>query len=388
MNVLKLVLKNTLRHKLRSFLTIVGISIAVLAFGFMRTIVTAWYAGVQASATNRMITRDAVSFIFPLPYSYRDQISRIPGISEVSYANWFGGVYKDATDWKNFFPRIAIDPDTYFDLYPEFRVPPDQLAAFRKERNSCIIGAKVAREQNLKIGDIISMDGDIYPGRWDFVVRGIYKGKDASVDETQLFFQWSYLDEQVKQMQPGREGNVGWYVLKVQNPQDLPVVSKSVDDLFLNSRASTKTETEREFQQSFVTMSSAIITSLKLVSFIIIGIILLVLANTIVMAARERTREYAVLKTLGFTRFHIIGLIGGESLVIACTGGAIGILLTYPVARVFAGLFPTFFPIFIVEPITIVLAASVAVLAGVIAAAFPAFRTMQTPIVDGLRTLG
>jgi len=388
MHVLKLIFKNTLRHKLRTMLTIAGIAIAVMSFGFMRTIVTAWYAGVEASAANRMITRDAVSFIFPLPLSYRDQIQKIPGVAEVSYANWFGGVYKDPSDWNNFFPRIAIDPDTYFDLYPEFIISKEDLAAFKKERNACVIGEKLSHQQNLHEGDIISIDGDIYPGKWDFVVRGFYKGKDQSVDETQMMFQWKYLDEQIKQTQPGREGNVGWYILKVQNASDIPIVSKTVDDMFFNSIAGTKTETEKEFQQSFVSMSSAIISSVKVVSYVIIGIILLVLANTIVMAARERTREYAVLKTLGFSAIHIVGIIAGESMFIAVVGGLIGLALTFPIAKAFAKVFPTFFPVFNVEPLTIIMAISSAILAGIIAAIFPTMRTLRTKIVDGLRQTG
>ncbi len=388
MFVLRLVLKNALRHKLRTLLTITGIAVAVMAFGVLRTIVTAWSAGVEASAADRMITRHAVSFIFPLPFAYREQIARLPGVNEVSYANWFGGVYKDAADWKNFFPRIAVDPETYFDLYPEFILPADQLAEFRKERNSCVVGAKLAREQGFKLGDLISVDGDIYPGKWEFVVRGIYEGKDKTTDETQMLFHWKYLDERIGAVQPTRQGQVGWYILKVRNTADMPRVARSVDEMYLNSRASTKTETEREFQQSFVSMSSAIITSLEVISFVIIGIILLVLANTIVMAARERTREYAVLKTIGFSRLHVVGLIGGESMMLACLGGAAGLALTFPIARGFAQAFPTFFPIFNVEPVTIILAVSVALFAGVAAAAFPVLRALRTSIAEGLRSIG
>jgi putative ABC transport system permease protein len=388
MFILKLVWKNALRHKLRTVLTIFGIAVAVMSFGFMRTIVTAWSAGVEASAANRMITRHAVSFIFPLPLAYRDQIAKIPGVSEVSFANWFGGIYKDPNEWKNFFPRMAIDPDTYFKLYPEFIVPPDHFESFRKERNACIVGEKLALELGFKLGDIITVDGDIYPGKWEFVVRGIYKGKDETVDKTQMLFHWNYLNERVQQEQPLRAGNIGWYILKVQNPNDMPRVSKVVDDSYQNSRAGTKTETEKEFQQSFVSMSSAIITSLEVISYVIIGIILLVLANTIVMSARERMREYAVFKTLGFSSAHIAGLIGGESLLIACLGGLIGLGLTFPVAGGFAKAFPTFFPIFNVETITIVMAISVAVLAGLVAGFFPTVRTLRTKIVDGLRSIG
>jgi putative ABC transport system permease protein len=369
-------------------LTILGVAIAVLAFGFMRTIVDAWYAGVEASAANRMITRHAVSFIFTLPYSYRDQILKIPGVSEVSYANWFGGVYGDPTIWENFFPRMAIDPETFFSLYPEFILSDEAQTAFKKERSACIIGAKLANEHGFKVGDIIPIEGDIYPGKWEFVIRGIYKGRDKTVDETQMLFHWDYLDERLRETQPGRAGGIGWYILKVQKPEDMPQVAHAVDDLFRNSRAATKTETEKEFQQSFVSMSSAIITSLEVISIVIIGIILLVLANTVVMSARERMREYAVLKTLGFSSSHVVTLVGGESLLIAGIGAALGIAWTFPVCGVFADLFPTFFPIFNVSPLTIALSSIVALGAGVTAAIVPALRAVRMSIADGLRAIG
>jgi putative ABC transport system permease protein len=231
------------------------------------------------------------------------------------------------------------------------------------------------------------VEGDIYPGRWEFVVRGIYRGKDQSTDETQMFFHWEYLNERMHVETPGREGLVGWYILTVHNAADMPRVAKAVDDRYKNSRSSTKTETEREFQQSFVSMSSAIINSLEVVSYVIIGIILLVLANTIVMAARERTKEYAVLKTLGFSARHIIGLIAGESMFIASTGCVIGLGLTFPMAVGFAKAFPTFFPVFNVETVTIILAVIVALFAGVAAALFPATRAVRMKIVDGLRSI-
>lgn len=388
MFVFKLILKNAIRHPLRNILTIGGIAIAVMSFGLIRTIVTAWSYGVEASAANRMITRHAVSFIFPLPLSYRDKIARVSGVSDVSYANWFGGVYKDPSDWKNFFPRMAVDADTYFELYPEFVVPPEHLEEFKKERNACIIGAKIAREHNLEIGDIIPMEGDIYPGNWSFVVRGIYAGKDESTDETAMFFQWKYLDEQVGQMTPGRQSQVGWYVFRVNDPDQMAQVAAAIDEEFLNSRAGTKTETEREFQQSFVSMSSTIITSLEIISFIIIGLILIVLANTIVMAVRERTREFAVLKTIGFNGGYVAGLISGESLLMAILGGLIGLGLTFPIAAGFAKAFPTFFPVFNVEPVTIAMAIGIALGAGVVAALFPTLRILRTRIADGLRSIG
>src|SRR5882762_1329571 len=362
-----------------------GIATAVMAFGLIRTIVGAWNAGVAAAAANRMITRQSVSFIFPLPLPYRQQIARVPGVTAVSWANWFGGVYGDPNDFKNFWPRFAVDAETFYDLYPEYQVPPDQLAQFRKERNACIIGRKLAAQHGFKIGDVITMEGDIFPGRWEWVVRGIYTGRDQTVDETQMFFQWNYLYEQVRAREPGRPVEAGWFILRVEPPDAMPRVATSVDAQFVNSRAPTKTETEKAFQQGFVAMSSAIITSLQVVSVVIVGIILLVLANTIVMAVRERTREYAVLKTLGFTGRHLTAFILGESLLIGLAGGVVGVFLTFPVVRFFSLALPTMFPVIAVSPLTITMALVAAGLCGVIAATAPTIRAVRTPIVTGLR---
>jgi putative ABC transport system permease protein len=267
-------------------------------------------------------------------------------------------------------------------------VPPDQLEAFRKERSACILGRKVAADHGFKLGDVVTLEGDIYPGPWQFVVRGIYTGRDKAVDETQMFFQWDYLYEQVKQREPGRATDAGFYVLRVGRPNDMPLVAAAIDSLFTNSRAPTKTESEREFQQSFVSMSNAIITSLTVVSFVIVGIILLVLANTILMAARERTREYAVLKTLGFQARHIAAFIIGESLLIALCGGLVGLAFTFPIVRGFGLALPGFFPVIRVEPVTIALALCAALLSGLAAAAVPTVRAIRTPIVNGLRMIG
>lgn len=387
MKVLKLIYKNLFRHKLRSSLTILGIAVAVFMFGFVRTVVTAWSYGVDAASADRLVTRHAVSFIFPLPYSYRDQIAGVPGVSKVSYATWFQGIYKDQS-FQNFFPRIACDPETIFDVYPEFIVPPDQLAAFKKQRNACIIGQKLVEQHGFKIGDIIPVKGDIYPGDWEFVVVGIYKGKDKTIDETQMFFSWDYLNERNRQTGSFATDNVGWYIVQIANPNDAANVSEAVDALYANSAAKTKTETEKAFQQSFVSLSGAIITSLEIVSYVIIGIILMVLANTIIMSARERIREYAVLRTLGFTTWHVVGLIAGESLFTSMIGGVIGILVTFPVANGFGAAFPTMFPVFAVAPSTVVIAFGFSILVGVIAAIFPSYQTTKIKIVDGLRQVG
>ncbi len=386
MKILKLVFKNSLRHKLRSTLTIVGIAVAVIAFGLLRTVVTGWSAGVDAASANRLITRQAVSFIFPLPLSYKEQIEKIPGVTLVSYANWFGGVYKDKNQ---FFSRMAVDADTYFKVTPEFIVPPDELDTFKKERNSCIIGADIANQYKLKVGDQMSLEGDIYPGTWDFNVVGIYQPRNKNTDATQMLFHWDYVNERMKVEMPGRENEVGWYIEQVANPSKSAQISSEIDALFKNSPNETKTETERAFTQGFVAAYGSIITAMNVMSWAIVGIILLVLGNTMVMAARERTREYAVLKTLGFSAKHLIGLIFGESMFIACLGGGIGLLLTFPIVAGFAQVIPKgFFPVFEIETITIVLSVSSALLIGILSSIFPIQRALGTKIVDGFRFVG
>lgn len=386
MKVFKLIFKNSLRHKLRTFLTILGISIAVVAFGILRTVVTAWHAGVDASAANRLITRQAVSFIFPLPYTYREKIANIPGVDQVTFANWFQGVYIDKNQ---FFPRLAVEAETFIDVYPEYLVSKNELNTFKKERNSCIVGADIAKQYNLKIGDLMTIEGDIYPGDWQFIIRGIYKPRDKTTDGTGMFFHWNYLNEKLEKDSPARAGDVGWYIIRISNPEKSAEISNKIDALFKNSNAETKTETERAFQQGFLASTSAIITAMNFMSFVIIGIIMLVLGNTMIMAARERTREYAVMKTIGFSAKHLVGLILGESVFISMLGGGVGLFLLFPVVEGFAQVIPkNFFPIFNLEPITVILAVSSALLIGIVSSIFPIQRALRTKIVDGFRFVG
>lgn len=386
MRVLKLILTNPLRHKLRTLLTILGIAIAVIAFILLRTVVTAWYIGVEGSSANRLITRQAVSFIFPLPYAYRDKIAQLDGVEKVTFANWFGGVYIDKNQ---FFARIAADAETIFDVYPEFKLSKEELETFKKERNSCVLGQAIAKQYNLKVGDIMTLEGDIYPGTWEFIIRGIYKPRDKTTDASQMIFHWNYVNERLKQEWPERAGDVGWYIVRIKDASKAAVISEQIDALFKNSPAETKTETERAFQQGFLSASSAIIVAMNIISFVIIGIIVLVLGNTMIMAARERTREYAVFKALGFSGFHLTGLIMGESLFISALGAGVGLFLTFPIVAGFEQFIPKgIFPVFQIEPITVILAVSAAILIGVASAIFPIQRALSTKIIDGFRFVG
>ena len=335
---------------------------------------------------NRLITRQAISFIFPLPVSYQEKIKKIDGVSNVTFATWFQGVYKDKN---NFFARIAVDAETFFDVYSEFLIDPTELSNFKKQRNSCVIGSDIAEQYKLKIGDQMTLEGDIYPGRWDFVVVGIYKGKNKNTDKTQMVFHWNYVNERIKVESPIRADEVGWYIVQIKDPNKSAIISEQIDALFKNSSAETKTETEKAFAQNFVASSGAIISAMNVMSFAIIGIIMLVVANTMIMSARERTREYAVLKTLGFSAKHLFGLILGESLLISFLGGAVGISLIFPIVKGFEEAMPKgFFPFFFVEPITIFWAVISIVFVGFISAIFPIQRALTTKIVDGFRFVG
>ena len=385
MRFVKLILRNTFRHKLRTLLTVTGIAIAVLAFTLLRTVVGSWYSAIDAASADRLVVRHAVSFVFSLPISYYNKIKSIPGVENLSYAVWFQGQYKDPKEFRNFFPRMAIDTEHYFEIYPEFRISKEHLEAFRKERNACIIGIKTVQQHNLKIGDIIPINGDIYPGKWEFVVRGIYHGRDRLTDETQMFFDWRYLNEQMEKTLPARAARVGWYMVKVARMEDSPQVSARIDELFKNSSFETKTETEKAFNQSFISMYSAIITAMNFISFVIVGIILLVLANTMAMTARERTTEYAVLRTLGFNTGQLMGLISGESLAISVTGGIVGLVGAFPIIKGFQAAFPNIFPLLPDPRITILLGGSAAIAVGVLSAILPLMRVSRMRIVDGLR---
>ena len=379
--LLKLVLRNGFRHRLRSLLTVLGMAVAILAFALLRTVVSAWYAGVEASSANRLITRNSISLVFPLPLSYRDKIRQIDGVKTVSYGNWFGGYYIDR---KNFFANFAVDPESYLSLYPEYLLPDDQKQAFYRDRKSCVVGRKLAKRFGWKIGDTITLIGTIFPGKWDFVLRGIYRGRDDTIDENQFFFHWDYINETLKKTVPRRADQVGFYIVGITAPELAAKIAEAIDRTFKNSRAETLTETEKAFQMSFVSMSEAIITAIRLVSFVVIVIILVVVANTMVMSVRERAGEYAVFKTLGFGSFYLAALIFGESLLIAGLGGVAGIVLTFPAAKAFAAAVGNWFPVFKVEALTLYLAVAAALVVGIAAAVIPIWRVVTVRVVEGL----
>jgi len=314
-----------------------------------------------------------------------ERVRHVEGVKSVTYANWFGGVY--ITE-KNFFPNFAIEPRTYLELYPEFGLPMDQKRAFISDRKGCVAGRKLAERYGWKIGDTITLKGTIFPGNWEFVLRGIYSGAEKSTDEGQFFFHWEYLNETLRKTVPRRADVVGILIIGLKSPQTAAETSLAVDAIFRNSLAETLTETEKAFQLSFVSMTEAIVVAIRLVSFVVIIIIMAVVANTMAMTARERIGEYAIFKTMGFRGYHIAGMVFGESLFITMTGGTLGILLTFPVAQKFGELMDQFLPVFQVDPSTIYLDIMFSLLVGVVAAIFPTWRAVRIKIADGLRRIG
>lgn len=382
MFLFKLLLKNAFRHKLRTLLTLVGLVVAICAFGLLRTIIDAWYAGVEGSSSTRLVTRSAISLTFPLPMNYGQRLKGVEGVTGISWSNWFGGVY--VTE-RNFFPQFAVDPVSYLALYPEYRLKDEERLAFLRDRQGAIVGRKLADKFGWKVGDQIPIRGTIYPGTWTFTLRGIWDGAEAKTDESQLLFHWSFLNESIRKRAPGRADFVGVYILGINEPQNAALISQRVDESFKNSLAETLTETESAFQLSFVSMSEAILIAIEAVSYIIVIIIMAVMANTMTMTARERLAEYATLKALGFAPGFVVKLLFGESLLIALLGGLAGLLLTLPLAGGFGKAVGTLFPGFHVSGTTMVLQLAAALVVGVVAAAWPAWKMSRIDIVQGLR---
>ena len=379
-----LVFRNAFRHKLRTTLTVVGIIVAITAFGMLRTIVDAWYAGANASSSARLVTRSSVSLVFSLPLNYAQKIRQVPGVTSVGWANWFGGVYQTE---RNFFAQFAISP-SYLDMYPEFVLSDSERKAFVADRVGAIAGRKLADKFGWKVGDQIPIRGTIYPGTWTFTLRGIYEGAEEGTDTSTFFFHFDYLNESVKRQFPRRGDQAGVFIEQLRDPDEAAAVSQAIDTTFRNSLAETLTETEKAFQLGFVAMSEAILLAIQAVSYVVIVIIMAVMANTMAMTARERYGEYATFKALGFSNGFVAMLIFAESLGIAVLGGALGIAFTFPMAEAFASTVGSILSGFHVSEETIAMQFAAAVVIGVVAAAIPAWNAARVRIVDGLRAIG
>jgi putative ABC transport system permease protein len=382
MKYLPLVWKNLWRRKVRTIFTLACIFIAFLLFGVLMTIRAAFSLGVELAGMDRLVLIHKVSLIMPLPVSYQNRIRAVDGVTEVTHNSWFGGIYQDPT---NFFAQIAVEPEPFLRIYPEYRLPPDQLKAWLTDRQGAIAGRDLADRFGWKVGDRIPIQGTIWRPRtgtgdtWEFNLVGIYDGAQG-VDKTQFFFRYDYLDEN---RQFG-EGLVGWYVVKVDDPDRSLALARTFDEMFANSPEETKTTTEKGFVESFAAQIGDIGSIMIAILVAVLFTILLVVANTMAQSVRERTSEIAVLKTLGFSNATVLGLVLGESLFIAVLGGVLGLGLAWLIVQQgdpTGGMLPAF-----MLPVRDLVTGGWLMLAlGVLAGVLPALQAMQLRITDALR---
>ena len=367
------------RNKTRSVLTVSAVFIAVLAFVFFRTVLDAWYQNSNASASDRLVTRNAISLTQWLPLSYRERIAQIPGVTKLNFSNWFGGYYKDK---RNFFAQFAIDGASGIEVF-QFRIVGGSKEDFLADRTSCLLGKKLAEKFKLKVGDEMPMVSEIYPGDWKFKIAALIEAEDASVANT-MYFHWQRLNDGLPE---GRKGQVGVYTELIANAADSPRISKAIDDLFANSDFETHTETEKSFRLQFVTGSSAILAALQAVSFVILIIMALILGNTLAMSLRERTSELGAMRAIGFLPQHVQQLAWIEGAALGLVGGILGILVANPLLNGFGKVMADFGFLSGLgfSPQTGLLAVGLSTIIGLFASAIPAFVASRIEVVDALR---
>jgi len=378
MKFLGLIRANLFRKKIRFVLTIGSFAVALFLFGILAVVRGAFSGGVDIAGADRLVVINRTSIIQPLPLAYADKIKRIPGIKEITYANWFGGVYQDE---RNFFPQFAIDVDTQRKVFPEFDIPEDQWQNFVKDRQGAIAGAATAKRFGWKVGDRIPIKGTFLGGTWEFNLDGIYHGTRQADDETQFWFQWQRLEEQM----PARlKGQVGWYTVKLENPDDSLRISKAIDSEFANSPFETHTDTEKAFAAGWVKQFGNIQFLIMTIGSVVFFTLLLVTGNTMAIAVRERTGELAVFKAVGYSDRFVLLFVLFESLVIALIGGALGLGL----AKLFTmGGDPTkgLLPFFFLPTSAIVAGLILTLLVGAASGILPAIGAMRLRVVDALR---
>jgi putative ABC transport system permease protein len=375
-----LILANLLRKKFRLVLTIGSFAVALFLFAFLGVVRDAFGRGADVAGADRLVIINRTSIINPIPLSYRDTIMRIPGVKVITHNNWFGGVYKDE---KNFFPQFVIDPENQRQVFPEFSVPDDQWNAFLKDREGAIVGARTMERFGWKVGDRIPIKTTLYGGgSWEFNIDGVYHGKRAADDETQFWFQWDYFEERI----PDRvKGNIGWYVLRVNNPDDSPRIAKAIDAEFANSPYETKTETESAFAAGWVKQFGNIQFLIVTIGSVVFFTLLLVTGNTMAISVRERTSELAVLKAIGFSDRRVAFFIVGESLVIAIVGGLLGLLLATLAIPVLGNALNGMLPNLILSPALLVFGLLTAVVVGIASGILPGIGAMRMRVVNALR---
>jgi len=388
MQLATIAVRNIGRNKLRTFLTLAGVTVAVVFFLMLRTVIWSWTAGVEQAAKDRVGTRHKVSMIMQLPARYVEEIKQIPGVSKVAAANWFGA--KDPKKESEFFASIAVEADPFLQVYDEIKIPAAQVEAWKQDRQGAIIGDALANSKGWKVGQKIVLSGTIFPGDWEFHISGIYTATRATVDRSTLWFHWKYLNESLP---PRMQDKVGWIMARIDNPARAGEIARAIDKKFEDRDDQTLSMSEQAFQASFLGMISAVLSAIEIVSYVMMVIMGLILANTIAMGVRERTHEYGMLRAIGFMPKHIVIFILGEGIALGTLGGAIGLALGFPFVQ--GGLGPVleqnlgaFFPFFRVSPGVALTSFGLAILLGGLAAILPARSAANLEVVGALRRVG
>ena len=381
MKFVGLILKSARRSKRRTALTMISVALAVFLFSALRAVLDGFDAVSAASSSTRLVTIRSTSMIFSMPSSHTELIKGTPDVQDITWASWFGGIYKDP---KNFFGQFAVEPESYLRMYPEIVLEPDERQAFIEDRTGCIVGDGLAKKYGFKVGDKLTLQVGIpvYGSRdFDFTIRGIYKANGAAVDNQSMMFQWKYADERSV-----AKGQIGWFISKIANPDRAAQVASAIDAKFANSSNETKTETEQAFSASFASMLGNLNLLLGSVALAVVLTTLFVAGNTMAMSVRERTTEIAVMRTLGFPAATIFVLVVGEGLVVSIAGGAAGAALSRLIINGEAlGLSGGFIPAFGVNNWNVVVGIGLSVLIGLLAAVIPATMASRLKIVDALR---
>ena len=375
-----LIFANLFRKKIRLLLTIGSFAVALFLFAFLAVVRDAFNRGADVAGADRLVIINRTSIINTIPLAYRDKMLRIPGVKVIAHNNWFGGIYQDE---KNFFPQFVIDPETQRQVFPELVVPDDQWKAFVKDRQGAIVGARTAERFGWTIGQRIPLKTTIWGGgNWEFNLVGIYHGKRPQDDETQFWMQWDYFQEHI----PDRiKGQVGWYVLRLDSPDDAVRVAKTIDDEFFNSPYETKTETESAFAANWVKQFGNIQFLIVSIGVVVFFTLLLVTGNTMAFSVRERTSELAVFKAIGFSDRSVLFFVLAESLAIALFGGLLGLLLAVVAVPVLAKAMNGMLPSLVLAPQVLILGLIVAIFVGLASGLLPGLGAMRLRIVNALR---
>ncbi|NCT67713.1 MAG: ABC transporter permease [Rhodanobacteraceae bacterium] len=372
------------RRKTRTIFTLLSVLAAFLLFGLLDSVRSAFAdAGNSVAGVDRMVTISKISFTVQLPKSLLPRIQAVPGVKDVAYANWFGGVYQDP---KNFFPNEAVS-ENFFDLFSEFDLPPEQREAFRTTRTGAVVGAELAAKYGWKVGDKIPLQATIFPQKngsntWTFDLVGIYRATDPQrrSQENVLFFNWDYFDE------ARRFGNgaVGWYIVRLADRGQGDAVAKAIDALSANSDHETKTQSEQAFQAAFVSQFADVGLIVGAIMAAVFFTLILLTGNTMAQAVRERIPELAVLKTLGFTSRSVLGLVLAEAVLLILIGGLLGLGIAAVVVGAIKAALGSTIPMSAVGGAIWLRGIALMVGIGLLVGALPALRGMRLRIVDAL----